>query len=424
MAAFAAWVSDKSWIWGRILLEPQARSTPRPTPWSRPWPASTSRCTAAILKGAWLRSARSARSARIWKGSPTPSYKPVSPASRRPSSGRARTPRHRGSTRRHRGYAVPASCELHRTGGLGARSTSPATRELHLLKWPSRRSATSMPTAPGQPVPVRAGGRDAPGRLEQSGIIPVYGLGTYADGRPFYAMRFIKGDNLKDAIARLPRRRNVPGAATRVSGPSRRCASCSRRFVERLQRGGVRTQPGRPSPRPEAGQHHAGPLRRDPGGRLGAGQAGWSAQGRAAHGGRNAAARFGRFEHDDPSGRYAGHPGLHEPGAGGRRPRPARSGLRRVQPRGDALLPPRPAGPPFDDRDVDVVLGKVRRGEFPPPRAVNQAIDPAMEAICLKAMALIPEGPLYLPRSPWPTTSSIGWPASRYRPTPRIGPSE
>ena len=27
------------------------------------------------------------------------------------------------------------------------------------------------------------------GRLEHPGIVPVYGLGQYADGRPFYAMR-------------------------------------------------------------------------------------------------------------------------------------------------------------------------------------------------------------------------------------------
>ena len=38
------------------------------------------------------------------------------------------------------------------------------------------------------------------GRLEHPGIVPVYGLGTYDDGRPFYAMRFIRGDNLKAAI--------------------------------------------------------------------------------------------------------------------------------------------------------------------------------------------------------------------------------
>jgi hypothetical protein len=38
------------------------------------------------------------------------------------------------------------------------------------------------------------------GGLEHTGIIPVYGLGTYGDGRPYYAMRFIRGDSLKQAI--------------------------------------------------------------------------------------------------------------------------------------------------------------------------------------------------------------------------------
>src|SRR5262249_36890018 len=41
------------------------------------------------------------------------------------------------------------------------------------------------------------------GGLEHPGIVPIYGLGTYDDGRPFYAMRFIKGDNLKEAIQRF-----------------------------------------------------------------------------------------------------------------------------------------------------------------------------------------------------------------------------
>src|SRR5207302_7487973 len=31
------------------------------------------------------------------------------------------------------------------------------------------------------------------GGLEHPGIVPVYGLGTYADGRPYYAMRFVHG---------------------------------------------------------------------------------------------------------------------------------------------------------------------------------------------------------------------------------------
>lgn len=37
------------------------------------------------------------------------------------------------------------------------------------------------------------------GGLEHPGIVPVYGLGTYGDGRPFYAMRFIKGMSLAEA---------------------------------------------------------------------------------------------------------------------------------------------------------------------------------------------------------------------------------
>ena len=41
------------------------------------------------------------------------------------------------------------------------------------------------------------------GSLEHPGIVPVYGMGTYADGRPYYAMRFIKGESLKDTLDRF-----------------------------------------------------------------------------------------------------------------------------------------------------------------------------------------------------------------------------
>ena len=51
------------------------------------------------------------------------------------------------------------------------------------------------------------------GKLEHPGIVPVYGLGHYADGRPFYAMRFIKGQSLKEAIANF----HKPGAPPAVS---------------------------------------------------------------------------------------------------------------------------------------------------------------------------------------------------------------
>ncbi len=38
------------------------------------------------------------------------------------------------------------------------------------------------------------------GRLEHPGIVPVYGLGRDVSGRPFYAMRFVRGESLRDAI--------------------------------------------------------------------------------------------------------------------------------------------------------------------------------------------------------------------------------
>ncbi|MFO0811473.1 MAG: serine/threonine-protein kinase [Gemmataceae bacterium] len=40
------------------------------------------------------------------------------------------------------------------------------------------------------------------GRLEHPGIVPIYGRVDGPDGEPFYAMRFIAGESLRDAIAR------------------------------------------------------------------------------------------------------------------------------------------------------------------------------------------------------------------------------
>lgn len=47
------------------------------------------------------------------------------------------------------------------------------------------------------------------GRLEHPGIVPIYALGRHADGRPYYAMRFISGRPMSDAIARLHAPKNV-----------------------------------------------------------------------------------------------------------------------------------------------------------------------------------------------------------------------
>ena len=98
------------------------------------------------------------------------------------------------------------------------------------------------------------------------------------------------------------------------------------------------------------------------------------------------------------------------------RPRPARARGRDVYSLGATLYCLLTGRPPFEGDDVGAVLRPVQRGDFPPPRQLDPSIDRALEAVCLKAMALEPGGPLRLAPRRWPTTSSAGWPTSRSRP--------
>ena len=47
--------------------------------------------------------------------------------------------------------------------------------------------------------------------------------------------------------------------------------------------------------------------------------------------------------------------------------------------------------PPFGGQDVESMLEDVQRGDFPPPRQVEPSVPRALEAVCLKAMAVRPE---------------------------------
>jgi hypothetical protein len=54
--------------------------------------------------------------------------------------------------------------------------------------------------------------------------------------------------------------------------------------------------------------------------------------------------------------------------------------------------------PPFVKGDVGVVLARVQKGDFKPPRQVNSRVPPALEAVCLKAMAVKAEDRYPSPR--------------------------
>src|SRR5262249_14864057 len=67
------------------------------------------------------------------------------------------------------------------------------------------------------------------GALEHPGVVPVYSLGSDARGRPFYAMRFIRGETLKDAIEAHQKK---AGAAPRADSFGLSFQRLLRRFVD------------------------------------------------------------------------------------------------------------------------------------------------------------------------------------------------
>ena len=94
--------------------------------------------------------------------------------------------------------ASGSACSGLMRGAGWARCSSPSMPSC-TARWRSSRSSRSTPTtrsaASGSSLEA-----EITGGLEHPGIVPVYGLGTYGGGRPYYAMRFIKGDSLKEAI--------------------------------------------------------------------------------------------------------------------------------------------------------------------------------------------------------------------------------
>ncbi|MCH7727482.1 MAG: serine/threonine protein kinase, partial [Planctomycetes bacterium] len=67
------------------------------------------------------------------------------------------------------------------------------------------------------------------GGLEHPCIVPIYGLGQYDDGRPYYAMRFVRGDTFKDAIEQFHEKNKAGRGAGEIELELRKLL---RRFID------------------------------------------------------------------------------------------------------------------------------------------------------------------------------------------------
>ncbi len=224
------------------------------------------------------------------------------------------------------------------------------------------------------------------GHLEHPGVVPVYGLGQYADGRPFYAMRFIKGDSLKDAIARF-HQAEAPGREMGERALALR--QLLGRFVAVCNA--------------VAFAHSRGVIHRD----LKADNVMLGAYGETLVVDWGLAKVLGRPE--DPAGPAPLPPLPGEADAAATQagavlgtpafmpPEQALGELDRLGPASDvyslgAMLYHLLTGrAPFAGTDALALLLKVAEGDFPPPRRVKSTVPAALEAICLKAMARRPE---------------------------------
>ncbi len=222
------------------------------------------------------------------------------------------------------------------------------------------------------------------GNLEHPGIVPVYSLGAFPGGRPYYAMRFIKGATLKEAIDRF----HAAGASRHDAGRhSLELHKLLRRFIDVCNAVDY--------------AHSRGVLHRDlkPGNII-VGRHGetlvvdWGlakAVGKAdpAAGERTLLPSSASSSSETLPGSALGTPAYMSP-------EQAEGLLDRLGPRSDvyslgATLYCLLTGKPPFAGDVAEMLRAVQNGTFAPPREVDPSIDRSLEAICLKAMALAPE---------------------------------
>jgi serine/threonine protein kinase/formylglycine-generating enzyme required for sulfatase activity len=223
------------------------------------------------------------------------------------------------------------------------------------------------------------------GRLEHPGIVPVYGLGCYDDGRPYYAMRFIKGDSLDDAIRRFHEQDAIDSQSGNRVLELRKLLGRFLAVCDAI-----------------AYAHSRGVLHRDlkpanimlgPYGETlvvdwGLGKTLGQAEVAASSG--SAEQRVASDTALTQMGAIMGTPAFMSPEQASGEVN-ALSPASDVYSLGATLYVLLTGNQPFEGTDLGQTLDRVRRGDFPPPRSIKANVPVPLEAICRKAMARRPE---------------------------------
>jgi serine/threonine-protein kinase len=232
------------------------------------------------------------------------------------------------------------------------------------------------------------------GGLEHPGIVPVYGLGLDAGGQPYYAMRFIQGDTLKDAVDRFH------ADADLRRDPGRRSLALRqllRRFVDVCNAIDY--------------AHSRGALHRDikPANII-VGRHGetlvvdWGLAKAVGRGDAGAGLGEGTLVPSLSGGSAETLPGSTIGTPAFMSPEQAEGDLEQLGPRSDiyslgATLYYIVTGRMSLVGTVPAMLEAVKRGDVTPPRRDDPGLDKALEAIVLKAMAHRPEDRYATPRA-------------------------
>jgi serine/threonine protein kinase len=219
------------------------------------------------------------------------------------------------------------------------------------------------------------------GGLEHPGIVPVYGLGRYADGRPYYAMRFIRGESLQEAV----RKWHASQAGYTLRALLTRFVAVCNAIAYAHNRGVIHRDLKPPNvmlgPYGETlvvDWGLAKVIGREPAGSEGAGSAEMTLQTPSGEGSMTQV------------GSALGTPSFMSP-------EQARGEVATLGPATDiyslgaTLYAMLTGQPPIQGRSTAEVLEKVRQGNWRPARQVKDSTPAALDAVCRKALALRPE---------------------------------